>query len=195
MPIDSIHQPEVMMCLAPIWTDKHETAKRLAQRIKTVLDVARSKGFRDGENPVTAIKDAQALPKVKAKVQHHKAMHWRGVPAFYADLRGRNAMAAKVRVIEGQGYTNLGLSRKGYAGSAKINAVVRAAFEAVQMPQYTPHALRKTLVKFGDVKCTTMEEWKAWSMNLGHESMATTFNSYLPVTTERQMELIRKMSE
>ena len=95
MPIDSIDQPEVMMCLAPIWTDKHETAKRLAQRIKTVLDVARSKGFRSGENPVTAIKDAQALPKVKAKVKHHKAMAWRDVPTFYADLKTHNAMAAK----------------------------------------------------------------------------------------------------
>ena len=95
MPLDSIDQPEVMMCLAPIWTEKYETAKRLAQRIKTVLDVARSKGFREGENPVTAIKDAGALPKVKAKVKHHKAMHWRDVPAFYADLKTRSAMAAK----------------------------------------------------------------------------------------------------
>jgi len=95
MPIDSINQPEVMMCLAPIWTDKHETAKRLAQRIKIVLDVARSKGFRSGENPVTAIKEAGALPKVKAKVKHHKAMGWKDVPAFYADLKTRNAMAAK----------------------------------------------------------------------------------------------------
>ncbi len=95
MPIDSIDQPEVMMCLAPIWTEKHETAKRLAQRIKTVLDVARSKGFRSGENPVTAIKDAQALPKVKARVKHHKAMHWKDVPDFCADLKSRKAMAAK----------------------------------------------------------------------------------------------------
>ncbi len=95
MPIDSVDQPEVMMCLAPIWTEKHETAKRLAQRIKTVLDVARSKGFRSGENPVTAIKDASALPKVKAKPVHHKAMHWKVVPDFYADLKTRNAMAAK----------------------------------------------------------------------------------------------------
>ncbi|MFT7190883.1 MAG: integrase [Dinoroseobacter sp.] len=95
MPIDSIDQPEVMMCLAPIWTDKHETAKRLAQRIKTVLDVARSKGFRSGENPVTAIKEVGALPKVKAKPKHHKAMQWKDVSAFYAELRSRNAMAAK----------------------------------------------------------------------------------------------------
>ncbi len=94
MPIDSIDQPEVMMCLAPIWTEKHETAKRLAQRIKVVLDVARSKGFRSGENPVTLVKEAQVLPKVKVKVKHHKAMAWQDVPAFYVDLMSRNAMAA-----------------------------------------------------------------------------------------------------
>ncbi|WP_417271142.1 tyrosine-type recombinase/integrase [Celeribacter sp.] len=95
MPIDSIDQPEVLMCLSPIWTEKHETAKRLAQRIKIVLDVAKSKGFRSGENPVTAIKDAGVLPKVKVKVKHHKSMPWQDVPAFYADLSRRNAMAAK----------------------------------------------------------------------------------------------------
>lgn len=95
MPIDSIGQPEVMMCLAPIWTEKHETARRLAQRLKIVLDVAKSNGFRSGENPVTAIHDAKVLPKVKAKPKHHSAMDWRGIPAFYADLKTRDAMAAK----------------------------------------------------------------------------------------------------
>lgn len=95
MPVDSIGQPEVLMCLSPIWTDKHETARRLAQRIKIVLDVAKSKGLRDGENPVTGIKDAQVLPKVKIKAKGHAAMHWQDVAAFYADLQSRNAMASK----------------------------------------------------------------------------------------------------
>ena len=95
MPVDSVGQPEVLMCLSPIWTEKHETAKRLAQRIKTVLDVARSKGFRSGENPVTAVKEAHALPKVKARVKHHKALHWKDIPAFYAELASRPSMAAK----------------------------------------------------------------------------------------------------
>ena len=95
MPVDSIGQPEALMCLSPIWTEKHETARRLAQRIKIVLDVAKSKGFRVGENPITAIKDAGVLPKVKVKAKHHKAMAWQDVPAFYADLKARNAMAAK----------------------------------------------------------------------------------------------------
>lgn len=95
MAIDTIGQPEVLMCLSPIWTEKHETARRLSQRIKTVLDVARSKGFREGENPVTAIQEGHVLPKVKKKVTHHKAMRWQDVPAFYSDLKNRNAMSAK----------------------------------------------------------------------------------------------------
>ncbi len=95
MPVNTIDQPEVLMCLSPIWTEKHETAKRLAQRIKTVLDVAKSKGFRDGSNPITDIKDAQVLPKVVKKTKHHKAMNWQDVPAFYTDLKSRNAIAAK----------------------------------------------------------------------------------------------------
>ncbi len=95
MPVDSIGQPEVLMCLSPIWTEKHETAKRLAQRIKTVLDVAKSKGFREGENPVTAVREAKVLPTVKAKVKHHDAMPWQIVPAFYAELSKRSAVAAK----------------------------------------------------------------------------------------------------
>lgn len=95
MPVDSIGQPEVMMCLSPIWTDKHETARRLAQRMKVVLDVARSRGFREGENPVTAVKEAGVLPKVRGKVAHHDAMPWQEVPAFYAELEARTATAAK----------------------------------------------------------------------------------------------------
>jgi integrase len=95
MPVDSIGQPEVLMCLSPIWTVKHETARRVAQRIKIVLDVAKSKGFRSGENPVMAIQDAHVLPKVKAKPKHHSAMAWKDVPAFYADLKTRDAMSAK----------------------------------------------------------------------------------------------------
>lgn len=95
MPVDAIGQPEVLMCLAPIWTEKHETAKRLAQRIKAVLDVAKSKGYFSGENPVSAIRDAKVLPTVKARPQHHDAMPWKDVPAFYAELDARTAIAAK----------------------------------------------------------------------------------------------------
>ncbi|MEM6889856.1 MAG: integrase arm-type DNA-binding domain-containing protein [Pseudomonadota bacterium] len=95
VPVSEIDQPEILQVLLPIWTEKHETAKRVAQRMKAVLDVAKSKGFREGENPVTTIRDARVLPTVKQKVQHHKAMNWKGIPAFYAELAAKDVMAAK----------------------------------------------------------------------------------------------------
>ncbi|WP_434053616.1 MAG: tyrosine-type recombinase/integrase [Roseibium sp.] len=95
LPVDGIGQPEVLACLSPIWTAKPETARRLMQRMRVVLEVAKSKGFRQGENPVNEVKNADVLPKVKAKVRHHSAMPWQEVPAFYADVRKRSAMAAK----------------------------------------------------------------------------------------------------
>ena len=42
----------VLKVLEPIWTTKHETAKRLRARIESVLDWARARGYREGENPV-----------------------------------------------------------------------------------------------------------------------------------------------
>ena len=118
MPVNTIGEPEALMCLSPIWTEKHETARRLAQRIKTVLDVAKSKGFRAGENPITAIKDGGVLPKVKAKPKHHAAMKWQDVPAFYADLRTRNAMAARALM-----FTCLSGSRTGEVLAIKWDEV------------------------------------------------------------------------
>ena len=99
LPVSDIGQPEVLAVLSPIWTIKHETARRVAQRVKSVLDVAKSKGFRDGENPVLAVQSADVLPKVSKKVEHHKAMRWQDVPAFYRDLKGRSAMAAKALML------------------------------------------------------------------------------------------------
>jgi hypothetical protein len=69
MPIDSIGQPEVLMCLSPIWTEKHETARRLAQRIKIVLDVAKSRGFRSGENPGDRYTRCPGLAQDEEKAQ------------------------------------------------------------------------------------------------------------------------------
>jgi len=94
MPVSDIGQPEVLACLMPIWATKHETATRVAQRIKTILDFAEAKGFREGKNPVTSVKDAKVLPKVRKKVKHHAAMRWQDIPSFYAELCERNAMSA-----------------------------------------------------------------------------------------------------
>jgi hypothetical protein len=50
-PVDQITTEDVLAILQPIWLDKNETAARLRGRIERVLDAARAKGLRSGENP------------------------------------------------------------------------------------------------------------------------------------------------
>jgi len=53
-----------------------------------------------------------------------------------------------------------------------------------------PHSLRKTLAGLGQQICTTPEEIKAWSQNLGHDHVLTTFTSYGTVASTRQAEIL-----
>jgi hypothetical protein len=50
-PVDTITTDDVLAVLKPIWTDKAETASRVRGRIEKVLDAAKAKGYRQGENP------------------------------------------------------------------------------------------------------------------------------------------------
>lgn len=61
-------------------------------------------------------------------------------------------------------------------------------------PYFNPHSFRKTLALLGGQRCNTPEEYKAWSQNLGHEQVLTTFLSYGDVSYNRQAEIIRSYS-
>ena len=86
----------VLTILEPIWKDKPETASRIRGRIETVLDAAKARGYREGENPARWRGHiAQILPaRSKLTRGHHKAMAYDAIPAFIAELRGREAVAA-----------------------------------------------------------------------------------------------------
>jgi len=77
--------------LAPIWLEKPETAKRVLQRVATVLDWGFSKGWRAAELPRRSI--LKGLPKQNRRVVHHKAMPIDDVPAFLARLREREGVS------------------------------------------------------------------------------------------------------
>ncbi|GJL60803.1 MAG: hypothetical protein NPIRA03_36600 [Nitrospirales bacterium] len=64
------------------------------------------------------------------------------------------------------------------------------AFTNAGLPYFNPHSLRNTLVRLGETVCQTPEAFKAWSQNLGHEKVLTTFCSYGEVSTRRQQEII-----
>jgi integrase len=98
--------------------------------------------------------------------------------------------ATLVRPGAGERYQVVGLGRRPWKTAAPVRKIFRAAFEAQGLPYYHPHSLRRTLVRLGEQRCRTPEEFKAWSQNLGHEQVMTTFTSYGQVPYERQGELI-----
>jgi integrase len=85
VPVDQIGTPEVLRALAPIWFPKPETARRVRQRIATVLDYAKAAGYRSGGNPVEGI--AKALPRQPDRRDHHAAMPYTEVAGFVRRLQ------------------------------------------------------------------------------------------------------------
>ncbi|MDY4296847.1 MULTISPECIES: integrase arm-type DNA-binding domain-containing protein [unclassified Xanthomonas] len=109
--IDQIGTEDIMTILQPIWTTKTETANRVRQRIETVLDAAKVKGKRSGENPARWKGHlAMLLPKptTVSPVQNFSALPYRELPAFMASLRKRHGEAA--RALE---FTILTVARTG----------------------------------------------------------------------------------
>lgn len=71
----------------------------------------------------------------------------------------------------------------GWRSAAAIRRIFRQAFERVELPYFNPHRFRKTLGALGEKVCITPEQFKAWSQNLSHENVLTTFTSYGNVTS------------
>jgi integrase len=84
-----------------------------------------------------------------------------------------------------------GVAREAWTTAGPIRGIFREAFETAGLPYFKPHSIRDTLAQFGERTCRTPEEFKAWSQNLGHENVLTTFRSYGAVAPHRQAELIR----
>lgn len=86
MPVDKIEPKEILAALSPIWIKKPETARRVKQRMKTVFDYAKAKGWRSSGNPVEGI--SMVLPKHNSKTKEHfSALPYGEVPDFVQALR------------------------------------------------------------------------------------------------------------
>lgn len=88
-----------------------------------------------------------------------------------------------------------GLDRVGWSTASPIREIFRAAFTAAGLPYFNPHSFRRTLAQLGETLCHTPEEFKAWSQNLGHDGVLTTFYSYGSVSPRRQGELIKALGQ
>jgi len=87
-----------------------------------------------------------------------------------------------------------GLSREHWRNASPIRSIFREAFAGAGLPYFNPHSLRNTLVQLGQEVCKTPEQFKAWSQNLGHEKVLTTFLCYGEVACQRQGEIIRELA-
>lgn len=83
-----------------------------------------------------------------------------------------------------------GLSRRHWATADPVRDTFRKAFAAGGLPYYSPHTIRRTLTLLGQRLCRTPEEMKAWSQNLAHKDMLTTFTNYGEVPMPRQTEIM-----
>ncbi|HXX51525.1 MAG TPA: integrase arm-type DNA-binding domain-containing protein, partial [Xanthobacteraceae bacterium] len=98
LPVQAVDTGLVLKVLEPIWTTKPETASRVRQRIENILDSAKARGYRDGENPARwrghLDKVLPARSRVR-EVEHLAALPYAELPAFLVDLRTRPAIAAR----------------------------------------------------------------------------------------------------
>jgi integrase len=94
--VDTVATADILAILKPIWTTKAETASRVRGRIERILDAAKARGYRDGENPARWKGHLDhLLPKPSKLVRgHHHAMAYAKVPAFVARLKSQPSPAA-----------------------------------------------------------------------------------------------------
>lgn len=98
LPTQEVSVEHVLTILKPIWTVKPETASRLRNRIEVVLDAAKAKGLREGENPARwrGHLDKLLPPRLKVRaVKHHSAMPWVELPAFMETLEKAEDLSSK----------------------------------------------------------------------------------------------------
>jgi integrase len=97
LPVKDIDTDLVLRVLTPIWKTKTQTASRVRARIERVLAWAKGRGLRTGENPARwsgHLAEMLAAPTKIAKVKHHAALPFVELPAFVAELRKRDSLAA-----------------------------------------------------------------------------------------------------
>lgn len=95
--LSQVNTDDVLSVLKPIWLTKPETARRLRERIERVLDAAKAKGLRTGENPARWKGHLSLLLSKQKKLTkgHHPALPYERMGQFMQDLRGRDGVSAK----------------------------------------------------------------------------------------------------
>lgn len=98
MDVADIELAHVMQVLQPLWYTKTATAKKLRQRLESVLTWAAVSGYREGENPASwqgNLSEVLPSPNKIHKTKSYPALPWRQIPDFMAELRQRSGTATR----------------------------------------------------------------------------------------------------
>jgi integrase len=96
--VQSIDTALVLKVLEPIWTEKPETAARVRGRMESILDWAKVRGYRMGENPARWKGHLDHLLPSRGKVrkvEHHAALPYAELPGFLVSVREQEGVAAR----------------------------------------------------------------------------------------------------
>ena len=135
--VSAIDTALVTTILEPIWTAKAETASRIRARIEKVIDWAKARGYRDGENPARWKGHLDNLFPARSKVAkpvHHPALPYQELPAFMATLRARNGLTA--RALE---FTILTAARTGEVLGARWDEIAGVPRTCGYRPRHDTH--------------------------------------------------------
>ena len=119
--VQAIDNVLVLKVLEPIWTTKPETAGRVRGRIESILDWAKVRGYRVGENPARWRGHLDKLLPARGKVrrvEHHAALPYAELPGFLVALREQDGISA--RALE---FTILTAARTGETIGAHWNEI------------------------------------------------------------------------
>lgn len=100
-----------------------------------------------------------------------------------------------VGIGSSQQFEALGIERKPWASASSCAKIFKQAFVGMGLPPFSPHRVRDTVAELAKGHCRTPEDYKAWSQNMGHEDVLTTFRSYGSVAPGRQIELMQRFRD
>lgn len=149
LPVNAVTTDHVLRALNPIWATKTETASRLRQRIESVLDYAKARGFRKGDNPAAwrgHLDHLLAKPQKVKRVRHHPAMPYKDLPAFMQELAKQDALGAKALM-----FTILTAARTGEVLGAKHGEIEDKVWTvpAERMKAHRPHRVPLSVQTLG----------------------------------------------
>ena len=211
--ISDITSADVLRVLTPIWTSKTETARRVKQRIGTVMKWAIAQGFR-ADDPSAAL--AQALPKLGQKVQHRKSLPYDEVASCVATIRRSEAMmstklalefliltATRSGEVRGAAWDEIDLDRKIWSVPAdrmkgKVEHVVPLSSRAVEILHAAKDLRVSTLVFPGMKAGKPISDMTMSKLvkKLGYESdvhgFRTSFRVWVQEKTDTPFEVAEK---